>query len=58
MSGYKELIAQTHLEYRHVKTGKFVQVEAGEVVDGLNEVAQSNELAAGNVKWKEEGEKK
>lgn len=45
----KPLRALTGLDYRHADTGKYVRVEAGEIVEGLNEVARKNELDAGNI---------
>ena len=52
--------ALTGLDYRHADTGEYMRVEAGDRVEGLNELAEKTELAAKNIEpWEEkEGETK
>lgn len=52
----KKLRAKTGLDYRHSGNGQHMRVEAGDIVEGLNELATKNELEAGNVEWVEDEE--
>lgn len=44
-----EYRALTGINYKHKDTGKDARVEKGDKIEGLNDIALRNELAAGNV---------